>query len=61
MAQMQDGRAGVGSSAQNRRNLKKSLNKVVLLRQVGVSWVEANASDVIWPGMTVAKLCRTVS
>ena len=63
MAQMQDGRAGVGpsASAKNRRNLKKSLHKVALFRRVGVSWLEANASEVIRPGMTVAKLCSTVS
>ena len=63
MAQMQDGRAGAGpsASARNRRNLKKSNDKVALLRRVGVSWSETNASEVIWTGMTVSKLCITVS
>ena len=63
MAQMQDGRAGVGASAsaKNQRNLNNSLHKVALLRRVGVSWLEVNASETIWPGMTVAKLCCTVS
>ena len=56
-------RAGVGpsASARNRRNLKKSNDKVAFLRRIGVSWLEANASEVIWPGMTVSKLCSTVS
>ena len=63
MAQMQDGRAGVGpsASARRRRNLKKNNDKVAFLRRIGVSWLEANASEVIWPGMTVSKLCSTVS
>ena len=63
MAQMQDGRAGVGpsASARNRRNLKKSNDKVALLRRIGVSRLDANASEVIWPGMTVSRLCSTVS
>ena len=63
MAQMRKGRAGVGQTegARNRRNLMKAVDKVALLRRVGVSWLEANASEVIWPGMTVAKLCSTVS
>ena len=58
MAQMQDGRAGVGpsASARNRRNLKTSVDKVAVLRRVGVSWLEATASETIWPGVTVAKL-----
>ena len=49
------------SSATNRRNLKKDKDKVALLRRVGVSWLELNASETIWPGMTVQKLCCTVS
>ena len=53
--------AGPSDTARNRRNLKKSVNKVDLLRRVGVSWLETNASEMIWPGMTVAKLCCTVS
>ena len=31
------------------------------LRHVGVSWLEANATETLWPGMTVARLCMTVS
>ena len=62
MAQMKDNiAAGHSESARNRRNFMKSVNKVDLLRRVGVSWLEANASEVIWPGVTVAKLCSTVS
>ena len=62
MTQMKDNiAAGPSASARNRRNLKKSVNKVDLLRRVGVSWLEANATEMIWPGMTVAKLCCTVS
>ena len=63
MAQMQYGRAVVGSSesARHRNNLKTSNANVVLARRVGVSWLEANAAEMIWPGMTVAKLCCTVS
>ena len=61
MAQIKDKIAGASASARNRRNLKKSVDKVALLRRVGVSWLEANASETIWPGMTVAKLCCTVS
>ena len=63
LAQMKDGRAGVGpsASARNRRNLRSSLDKIALLRRVGVSWLETNASEAIWPGMTVAKLCCAVS
>ena len=62
MAQMKDGRAaGPSASGRNRRILKKSGDKVALLRRVGVSWLEANASETMWPGMTVAKLCCTVS
>ena len=53
--------AGPSDTARNRRNLKKSVNKVDLLRRVGVSWLETNASEMIWPSMTVAKLCCTVS
>ena len=47
MAQMQDGRAGVGpsGSARNRRNLRNSNDKVALVRRVGVAWLEANASE----------------
>ena len=59
MAQLKDDRvAGSSASATNRRNLKKSVDK---LCRVGVSWLEVNASETIWPGMTVAKLCCTVS
>ena len=62
MAQMKDGRAaGPSASARNRRNLKQSVDKVAFLRRVGVSWLEANASETLWPGMTVARLCMTVS
>ena len=62
MTQMKDNiAAGPSASARNRRNLKNSVNKVDLLRRVGVSWLEANAAEMIWPGMTVAKLCCTVS
>ena len=56
--------AGSSEGARNRRNLKKSVNKVeqlALLRHVGVSWLEANASETIWQGMTVSKLCSIVS
>ena len=54
MTQMKDNiAAGPSASARNRRNLKKSVNKVDLLRRVGVSWLEANASETMWPGMTV--------
>ena len=61
MAQIGSGRAGVGpsASAKNRRDLKKSEDEVALFRRVGVSWLEVNASEVIWPGMTVSKLCST--
>ena len=31
------------------------------MRRVGVAWWEANVSEVMWQGMTVAKLCSTVS
>ena len=56
-AQMKDNRAaGPSASARNRRNLMKSGNKVDHLRHVGVSWLEANASETLWPGMTVARL-----
>ena len=41
--------------------MKSNVDKVALLRHVGVSWLEANAAEMIWPGMTVAKLCCTVS
>ena len=63
MAQIGNGRAGVGpsASARNRRNLKKSVDKVALLRRVGVSRLEVNASEVMWTGMTVSQLCITVS
>ena len=62
MTQMKDNiAAGPSASARNRRNLKNSVNKVDLLRRVGVSWLEANAAEMIWPGMTVAKLCCAVS
>ena len=62
MAQLKDDRvAGSSASATNRRNLKKSIDKVAVLRRVGVSWLEVNASETIWSGMTVAKLCCTVS
>ena len=62
-AQMGKGPSGAGQTgcARNRRNLQRAPDKVALLRRVGVSWLEANASEVIWPGMTVAKLCSTVS
>ena len=39
----------------------KSGNKVDHLRQVGVSWLEANSGEMIWPGMTVSNLCCRVS
>ena len=62
MTQMKDNiAAGPSASARNRRNLKNSGNKVDLLRKVGVSWLEANHAEMIWPGMTVSKLCSTVS
>ena len=63
MAQMRQKRSGGSQSegARNRRNVQKASDKMSLLRRVGVSWLEANATEVIWPGMTVAKLCTTVS
>ena len=63
MDQMGKGRAGVGQTgaARNQRHLQKSPDKVALLRRIGVSWLEADASEVIWPGLTVAKLCSAVS
>ena len=63
MAQTGNGQANVGpsASARNRRELRKNANKLALLRRVGVAWLEANSLETIWPGMTVAKLCCTVS
>ena len=63
VAQMGKGRAGVGQteSAGTRTNQQNTPAKVALLRRVGVSWLVANASEVIWAGMTVAKLCCAVS
>ncbi len=59
MAQMRL-RGGVTRSegAKNRRTVQNAADKI---RRVGVSWLEASAEEVIWPGMTVAKLCTTVS
>ena len=60
---MKDGRAGAGQteSAKHNTNLKTTLDNVALLRRVGVTWLGANGSEVMWQGMTVAKLCSTVS
>ena len=63
MAQMRQNQSGGSQSegARSRRNVQKDPDKMSLLRRVGVSWLEANATEVIWAGMTVAKLCTTVS
>eukprot|EP00974_Lingulodinium_polyedra_P120802 11176536-Lingulodinium_polyedra.AAC.1 len=60
---MRNGGVAVGAaeSARNRRNLYSSVDRLALLRRVGVSRLETHASDVIWRGVTVAKLCTTVS
>ena len=62
-AQMQGGLANDGPSAsvRNRRTLRQTSDKVGLLRRVGVAWLEANASETLWTGMSVSKLCCTVS
>ena len=39
----------------------QTIDKVALLRRVGVAWLEANYSEDIRQGMTMAKLCSTVS
>ena len=63
MAQMRQKQSGGSQSegARNRRDVQKAAINMSLLRCAGVSWLEANAAEVIWPGMTVAKLCTTVS
>eukprot|EP00974_Lingulodinium_polyedra_P131729 11218909-Lingulodinium_polyedra.AAC.1 len=63
MSQMRNGGAAVGAaeSARNRKDLKSNVDRLTLLRRVGVSWLETHRSEVIWQGMTVAKLCTTVS
>ena len=62
MTQMEVARAaGPSASARSRRILKNSVDRGAVLRRVGVSWLELNASETIWPGMTVQKLCCTVS
>ena len=62
LAQMKDGRLGAGQteSVRDRKILNKTLDKVALLRRVGVAWLEANGSEAMWQGMTVAKPCSTV-
>ena len=46
LAQLKDGRAGAGhrETAKHKLNLKTTLDKVALLRRVGVAWLEANGS-----------------
>ena len=63
LAQMQNGQGATcrTESARRRRDLHKARDKIDWLRKVGVQWLEANSGEVIWPGMTVAKLCCTVS
>eukprot|EP00974_Lingulodinium_polyedra_P021361 2062939-Lingulodinium_polyedra.AAC.1 len=56
MVQVGKGRVGGGrtESASTGESCRK-------LRRVGVARFEANGSEVIWPDMTVAMLCSTVS
>ena len=63
MAQMKYGHVSAGQTARarNTRNLDTTLDKVALLRRVGVAWLAANCSEVMWQGATGAKLCSTVS
>ena len=44
LAQMKDGRVGAGQTEcpKHKRNRKTTLDKVALLRRVGVAWLEAN-------------------
>ena len=47
--------------SRNRSKLKAADDKIALLRRVGLEWLEANAQEPLWPGMTVSKLCGVVS
>ena len=52
---------GPVQSSRNRSKLKAADDKNALLRRVGLEWLEANAQEPLWPGMTVSKLCGVVS
>ena len=52
---------GPVQSSRNRSKLKAADDKIALLRRVGLEWLEANAQEPLWPGMTVSKLCGVVS
>ena len=46
---------------EQRSILRTADDKIALLRQVGVKWLDAHARDLLWPGMSIAKLCWVVS
>ena len=52
---------GPVQSSRNRSKLKAADDTLALLRRVGLEWLEANAQEPLWPGMTVSKLCGVVS
>ena len=41
--------------------LRTADDKIALLRQVGVKWLDTNARELMWQGMTIARLCSVVS
>ena len=52
---------GPVQSSRNRSKLKAADDRRARLRRVGLEWLEANAQEPLWPGMTVSKLCGVVS
>ena len=54
-------RAAQSRAAETDPNSRPRMTKIALLRRVGLEWLEANAQEPLWPGMTVSKLCGVVS
>ena len=52
---------GPVQSSRNRSKLKAADDNIAFLRRVGLEWLEANAQEPLWPGVTVSKLCGVVS
>ena len=52
---------GPRACIKQRSILRTAGDKIALLRQVGVKWLDTHARELLWPGMSIAKLCSVVS
>ena len=52
---------GPRACIKQRSILRTADDQIALLRQVGVKWLDTHARELLWPGMSIAKLCSVVS